>query len=216
MFVDIRVSRSVRAIGFRSDAFEKALGSGRYHHFPRLGNARVKSHQRGIKIVDASAAKDLLKLASEYARDNRRIIFFCACKWPKGCHRHTVAELLLKEADRIGRRIEVVEWPGGAAANEALKVKELVFKAVSRGSKSIPLDDGAVPPALAYLPWGSILKIVSNGQSLPVLTGPAKYSGGRWVLPICEQSEPGAVITRLRGLAEEFRERKGLQPMKSS
>src|SRR4051794_34834172 len=74
IFFDIRASRSVRAVGFRSDAFERSLPDGRYQWFPRLGNARIASHEAGIKIADPSAAKALLQEALLRARDKRRII----------------------------------------------------------------------------------------------------------------------------------------------
>jgi hypothetical protein len=40
-FVDLRMSRSVRAEGFRENAFEKVLGRGRYQWMPSLGNKRI-------------------------------------------------------------------------------------------------------------------------------------------------------------------------------
>jgi hypothetical protein len=48
---DIRASRSVRASGFRGDASEQPLPSGRYRWSPRLGNARITSRGLGIKIA---------------------------------------------------------------------------------------------------------------------------------------------------------------------
>jgi len=88
IFFDIRVSRSVRATGFQGSAFEQVLPRGRYRWFPRLGNERVTSHEAGCKIAEPFAAKILLEEALNHAGDNRRIIFFCACEFPRFCHRH--------------------------------------------------------------------------------------------------------------------------------
>src|SRR5258706_12253479 len=47
LWVDIRISRSVRAVGFRSHAFARLLGS-RYVWLPDLGNLSVQKRLPGI------------------------------------------------------------------------------------------------------------------------------------------------------------------------
>src|SRR5579883_3229098 len=54
LFVDLRISRSVRAEGFRENAFEKAVGRGRYQWMPSLGNKRL-TRRTGPRIqIDLS------------------------------------------------------------------------------------------------------------------------------------------------------------------
>jgi hypothetical protein len=223
VFFDIRTSRSVRAKGFRDDAFERLLPKGRYRWFPRLGNARIKTHEHGIKIADPFAAKILLEEAVGYARDNRRILFFCACERPRFCHRHIVARLVLEEANRIGRRVRIVEWPGGAVSRKTVKVTDSIFDGVVHGVRTyVPVDDRSLPLDQVFLPWGSILDVESHGKIFPVLTGPAKFRGrwelpvhGRWELPDSHPYEYRVGTSRLRADSEDFRKRWGFGPLEN-
>lgn len=83
IFVDTRIKRQVRAPGFNGDAFEKLLGKDRYVHMKELGNRSIVTHKGFIEIADPKAANDLLDMAIQAEKKNRRIIFFCACKQPK-------------------------------------------------------------------------------------------------------------------------------------
>jgi len=114
LFVDIRIHRAVRAKGFAGNAFERTVGKRRYRWMPELGNRSVLPGQRSdrIRIARPAAAADLLLLARAAAKDRRHVIFFCSCEQPRGCHRLTVARLVLKEAQRRGVRLMVEEWPG--------------------------------------------------------------------------------------------------------
>jgi hypothetical protein len=78
VFVDARLRRAVRAVGFRGDAFEKLLGADRHHHLRGLGNKLLD--QGSIELVDESTVGDLLDLAVANHRKRRRVIFFCACE----------------------------------------------------------------------------------------------------------------------------------------
>jgi hypothetical protein len=81
--VDVRISRSVRAAGFRGDIFRRTRGYDRYVWMPRLGNKQAGTEGGlRIQIKDPAAASDLLSLALEKTADRRRVIFFCACEWP--------------------------------------------------------------------------------------------------------------------------------------
>jgi hypothetical protein len=56
-FVDLRISRSVRAEGFKEKAFEMAVGRGRYHWMPSLGNKRIELRTSPrIQINEPAAA----------------------------------------------------------------------------------------------------------------------------------------------------------------
>ena len=65
VFVDVRLRREVRAIGFRGAAFAQTVGKDRYVWMKCLGNLRIAQHRGGIEIAEPSAAQDLLKLALE-------------------------------------------------------------------------------------------------------------------------------------------------------
>jgi hypothetical protein len=212
VFFDIRFHQRVRAEGFRDDAFEQLLGKRRYRWFKRLGNKNIGSDKRAeIKIADPFSAKILLEEAIEYARDKRRVIFFCACPFYRPCHRHTVARLVLDEATRIGRRVQIVEWPGGTVSTQTIQVKGSVFDSVRNGLKNVPFDGPPLPLDKACLPWGSIVNLESDGRSLSILTGPAKFER-RWLLPVYEQWDPSRTRIRPHARSEEFRQVHRLQP----
>jgi len=210
VFFDIRANRGARAPGFRDDAFQQMLPKGRYEWFPRLGNARIGTNESGIKLIDPFSAKILLENALRYAGDNRRVIFFCACEFPRRCHRHVVARLILEEANRIGRRVQVVEWPGEAATRKIVKIDDAVLDAVSRGLKNIPFDEITLPKNERCLPWGSIVELASQERRLSIITGPAKFRS-RWVLPVHGKCEPDTEKGRAHLRSETFRRKNGLQ-----
>ena len=82
LFVDIRISRSVRAKGFNGNSFEEMLGAQRHRWMKSLGNKRIVTGQGPrIQIADPGAANDLLDLAVTSAKEDRRVIFFCSCEW---------------------------------------------------------------------------------------------------------------------------------------
>src|SRR5262245_51914957 len=96
VFVDIRIRRSVRATGFNGPAFERLLGPNRHRWMKSLGNKFILSRTGPIiQIAEPEAAYELLDLALQLAKDNRRLLFFCSCQWPQrdsdSCHRVTVA-----------------------------------------------------------------------------------------------------------------------------
>src|SRR5579862_7440579 len=73
LFVDIRIGRDVRAIGFRAMAFEALVTPERYRWMPSLGN-RLASDQHGrVEITDPSKAGELLDVALECERRGQRV-----------------------------------------------------------------------------------------------------------------------------------------------
>ena len=183
IFADIRFNRAVRAIGFQGDAFKTLVGTKRYYWMKRLGNSNIGTDVSGIKIADPSAAIDLFDLAIDAAKDNRRIIFFCACDITSTCHRHTVAKLLAKEAKKRAAILTTAEWPGGEPQQIELSVPNDLYKKVVQGRKSVPL---AKPYGkLLTLPWNTVVKLIDEDEknSFLILTGPAKYADGPY-LPV--------------------------------
>jgi len=215
VFFDIRLQRSVRAKGFCGDAFERLLPKGRYRWFPRLGNARIATRESGTKIADPYSSRILLQEALRYAKANRRVIFFCACEFPRFCHRHVVANLLLKEAERTGHRIRITEWPGGTPIRTRVRVTKAIYKDVCGHILNVRLHSQSLPHDLVGLPWGSIVDVVSGKQSVPIISGPAKSQNG-WILPIWEKHEPNTRAARLRGASQKWLKSQGFRTIQSS
>lgn len=218
IFVDIRISRSVRAEGFSGDAFRQTVGAARYLWMPDLGNVAVIEHTSGIRIKKPEAAEDLLDVALDAWTRNHRLLFYCSCEFPgvKGhnnaCHRTTVAHLVLDAARRRGRSIELVEWPGGEPTAIDLEVDPKVFSKVSSGLKSVPLPPPLQLGTYGALPWCSIANLQSGDRSISVVTGPAKCDSRGWHLPILDGPSAGSeTIDSLRGSAERLRRECGFR-----
>jgi hypothetical protein len=183
VFVDVRISRSVRAVGFREKALEKLLGSDRYIWMNRLGNDAIIEGGK-MRIHDPSAAADLLELARENAMKRRRVIFFCSCEVPSGCHRSRVADLVLEEARR--RQVDAVidEWPGGEPRVHDVRLsKESISQRIG-GRASLPFTRVQNLAEIAGLPWGSAVKVTAPGEYTFLTSGPAIVVRGKWALPI--------------------------------
>lgn len=211
LFADVRIRRSVRAVQFRDKAFSELVGEDRYRWMKGLGNAAVIDSSLGsIAIKNPKEARLLLDLAVECGNTNRRVLFFCACEEPLICHRSEVGRLVLEEARQRHMDIEIVEWPGGTPDVLHEKTSEEVIRKLQRGLKTFPLPDR--PDLVKYggLPWGTIVEASSDYRRLAFLSGPARYSGGRWGLTVL--SEPSTAMSQLESLAREFRRSKGYEP----
>jgi hypothetical protein len=174
LWVDIRISRSVRAAGFRDAAFEKLLGT-QYVWMQDLGNRSILDGKPRIDIRRPAAADELLELALRSAR--RRLIFFCSCELPGGCHRHVVAELVVTAANARGVGVEVVEWPGGEPVAVSFDLSPATFRAVARGGhKTLAVPPGMGLAAAVSLPWASQAVLAAGEESVSVLLGPALFT----------------------------------------
>jgi hypothetical protein len=203
VFVDTRIRRSVRAAGFTGNAFGELLGD-RHVWMPRLGNKHILSRTGPyIQIADPAAADDLLDLA--VGRPERRVIFFCACKWPRcggevACHRVEVGRLVLAAALRRGEDVEVVEWPGGTPRRIGLDVPANILRAIRAGRATVPLPAGVELADVAGLPWGSVAEWSSGGEACARLIGPAVKLPGGWALPVFGDPAGAATFRRDYGL----------------
>jgi len=222
LFVDIRLSRSVRAPGFSGRAFEDAVGSSRYRWLPDLGNLAVQDGgDDAIRIKNPAAAETLLDIAEGAARDNRRVMFFCACEFPgvegqdECCHRTTVARLVLEAARRKNLAARVVEWPGGEPPSNGfvLELAEPAFEKVRRGAVWIPLEEPVPLVEVAGLPWGTVTFVQCRGKGpewyFRLLAGPARYSKAGWQLPVCEDIDLESSSEEILDQVREFREEWG-------
>lgn len=77
VFVDVRLSRSVRAPGFNGNALGRVLGD-RYQHLPRLGNTAIRTGRGPMRLARPEEAAALLGIALEALAQRRRVVFFCA------------------------------------------------------------------------------------------------------------------------------------------
>jgi hypothetical protein len=217
VFVDIRIRRAVRAVGFRSDAFEKKLGATRHRWMRGLGNQGILDPSGGMRLADETAVSDLLDLVVESHAGRRRVIFFCACEAPRkdgerGCHRDLVAELLIKVAHSRKIDLSVVEWPGGAPGHLVAAFPPEAAQAVLRGAKSVRLPPGMRPAASVAVPWGSYALVERPEDSVPVIVGPAIHEQGRWALQVPWRIPAFSGEQQLQRAIEALRKGSGYEP----
>lgn len=212
LFVDTRIRRAVRAVGFQGSAFAGRLG-GRYVWMQGLGNEAIRTGEGGIRIARPDDAGRLLDLA--LADKSRRVLFFCGCRWPKQdgrivCHRCTVAGLVLQEAARRGEASEVIEWPGEAPRWFTLEPTPEVRTALRRRAAYLPFSaDAAV--ALQGPPWGSVAALELDAGTVRLLVGPAALHGGVWRLPMYDTfNDPQTPEEVIRDRIAAFRRQHGL------
>lgn len=222
MFVDIHYSRSVRAIGFRDQAFEKLLGHKRYRWMRSLGNAAIRSRRGGMRIQCPDAAEQLLDLAIDAAAANKRIIFFCSCPSPHGaewCHRTKVAKLLLRVARRRQVAVEIEEWPGGIPARTVghrVHISEAELRKVRQGAVNVSITPQQATADLAGLPWGALVELVARGERQVVSVGPPQYRAKRWWLPVfLVPVEEGDSAARLTPFVHRLRSSSKLDALRS-
>lgn len=217
IFVDIRIRRTVRAIGFQGTNFEKLLGQDRHRWMKSLGNEYiVKRTGPGIQIADPSAADDLLDLALEAGKQQRRLLFFCSCALPRNdgqtaCHRDTVADLVLESAENRKERIEIIEWPGGQPQQIDVTVPPAVFKALGKGRVSIPLEESPDLATFAGLPWGSVVTVRSGNQAMRAISGPATCQPSGWALPVFFTFDADTDVAEIEEQSAELRRSWGLE-----
>jgi hypothetical protein len=219
MFVDVRISRSVRAKGFNGNAFGQLVGVGRYRHLPGLGNLAVLGVSGPtIQIKDPARALDLLHIALGLAGADRRVLFFCSCEFPRleenenCCHRVTVARLVLEAATERQLPLEVVEWPGGEPQVLDLRLPPAEAGKLLRGGKSVPLGQELPSASFGSLPWGSIARVHSAIGEFGVAVGPARYGRGGWYLPVpWETADKDASIPGLQAKASQWRREFGYE-----
>jgi hypothetical protein len=213
-FVDVRASRNVRAAGFRGNAFADLLGAGRHLWMRSLGNRPV-APGGAPQVEDPSAARGLLEDALGRARRRQRVIFFCGCPYPRcegkrACHRDRVSALLVRAARRLGRRVRVVEWPGGKPRHLEWEAPEAVFKGLGRGLWSLPLRGAFDRAGVASLPHGSVVTVRSAGERKHLVCGPAQVTAGEWSLPVFAWYQ-GAPLGEALRRGREHRARHGLR-----
>jgi hypothetical protein len=207
--IDIRLRRSGRAPGFISDAFEKTIGRNRYRWMPELGNKAIAEGGR-LRINKPAFARELLSEAVKRAKRRQRVIFFCACKVPKECHRSKVATLVLEEAKRQGIKLEIVEWPGSGTTKEAVvDISEHEMRKIARGRKSVDLGKTIPPLDLLGLPARSIVWLKSASDTMFGIGDAAKHNKLGWYLPLNKTSHTDPTALRQRALRD--RQRKGFE-----
>jgi hypothetical protein len=209
IFVDTRLRRQGRAKGFVGNAFRDLVGESRYRWMQDLGNLAIATGRGGIRIKNPAAVAELLELAVRAADQRRRLIFYCACEFPwfngmMNCHRRLVADLLLAHAEKVGRPISVVEWPGGEAIEARLEVDRKLFRAVMGGRKGIPFSSSRLND-FAGLPWGSVVAVECEGGGTighllvrPPRFAASKTGAGFWYLPVIGARCHQEIVTRAR------------------
>jgi hypothetical protein len=183
-----------------------------------LGNSRIGTGGNGIKIKDPSAVEGLLDVVIEAHQEKRRVIFFCSCEEPKGCHRLTVAGLLRQAAARREVELTTVEWPGGDTRTAHIEVADSVIRSVLNGASRVPLGQlrGTAMRDLLALPWYSRVKLSAADSEIAIISGPAKLTRG-WYLPVCGPpvSRARDSLSSLRLQATRTRKLNGYEPRHS-
>jgi hypothetical protein len=208
-FADVRLSRSVRAPGFRGGALGTFVGADRYRWFEGLGNSKIATHEVGVQIANPGDASLLLDYVVMQAASKRRVLFFCACpvNQPEPCHRHEVATLLLHSARARDLDLTVVEWPGGDPENRELRLR--ADKVKGAGRTTVPLGKRLPQDGFATFPWGSIVRVRLGNEVYEIVTGPAIFKT-EWVLPVLDVARPddppgGSLTERARDLRAQFK-----------
>ncbi|HEY1098308.1 MAG TPA: hypothetical protein VGF99_05245 [Myxococcota bacterium] len=192
VFVDARLRRSVRAVGFRDRAFEQLLGVDRYRWLKGLGNSAIADGGEW-RLHDDSALDTLLALIETEQRERRRrIIFFCSCGQPgTGCHRHQlIAKQLIRRARSAETSLDVVEWPGGPTTTMTQHVdRQLVAALRSKAAIASPSQPRSMrwphPELLHSAAWGSVLRATADDDTtVDTWIGPPTASRDAWYLPI--------------------------------
>ena len=214
VFVDVRLSRSVRAPAFRDRAFERAMGPKRYVWIPKLGNKRFRTG--GMELQDETGARDLLDVIVSASKESKRVIFFCACESPiavDGCHRYLARDALLREGKRARMPLTVQEWPGTAPSGEVdllVNADEACADALDRKRDWIPLPATVKVADLAGLPFGALVRFATGGGPVHVLAGQVLFRKGRWHLRRLDDRATGPAA--LLAAAHAYRRGLALQP----
>lgn len=211
LFVDIRIRRSVRAVGFRDGNFAEAAGRKRYSWLKSLGNKRIVT-KRGAKvqIANPAGAVELLDVALEAAADRRRVIFFCSCELPRWagkptCHRVAVAKLVVQEAQDRKLPVAVAEWPGQESREIDLALDERTIELVLKNRFAIPLGTKVDLPALGSLGLGSVATLHGGKYTVRRVVDRMVWRKEQWQLPIREwYMDPGVGIADYRRLAKTW------------
>lgn len=211
-FVDLRMSRSVRATGFREAAFEQTVGRDRYRWMRSLGNKRIVSRSGPpIQINDPAAVEELLGAGLARIAKRQRLIIFCSCGLPGrpgehgSCHRATVASLLLKTAAKRNVSLTIAEWPGGQPRSATVRISDAGAHRVMGGALNAVLGTRQPPADPLGLPWGSIVRFKSPDFQRQAIADPPVFRGGKWLLPLpfgAAEERPNAKALKKQTLRE--------------
>jgi len=197
-FVDIRIRRAVRAVGFCDDNFKDVIGSRRYRWEKDLGNKSIITRKNYIEIQNPKVVQTLLELSLEKAKLKQRVIYFCACEIPSECHRNTITKLLINRARKQKKKIIVSEWPG---VNTQIKSAEihvdlLTFKSIKAGKKSIKASNILTPACIT--PWGTKAIIYCNesDEILEVYLGYSRYLKDGWYWQVLYDSDNNLIKSK--------------------
>lgn len=198
IFYDIRIRRTVRAVGFNGDNFRDVIGSKRYRWEKELGNKSILTRKNYIEILNPQAVHGLLELALEKEKINQRVIYFCACEIPSECHRNTVTKLLINHARKQKKKIIVSEWPGVSSQKKPVEIHVdlLTFKSIKAGKKSIKASNILTPACITT--WGTkaIIKCNYSDDILEVYLGYARYLNDGWYWQILYDSDKSLVKSK--------------------
>jgi hypothetical protein len=93
-------------------------------------------------------------------------------------------------------------------------VPEVIFKGISGKILNVRLSSQTLPRDLVGLPWGSIVDVVSGKESIPIISGPAKFHNG-WTLPILGKREANTPAAQLHRASEKWLKSHGIKTIQN-
>ena len=193
LFVDVRARRTVRAEGFRGDAFERSVKPSNYRWMRGLGNEAILTGRGPVRLIEPGDVNELLEtiLAQARLQPPRHVIFFCSCRSPSlpgpgKCHRFLVASRLKAAAKKRGIPLRTEEWPGGKPSRRAihLSVRPDVMDQILANAATVRLGRTLNQDELLGLPHGSSVRFEDGSRKRVVRVDSPVFKAGRWQLPI--------------------------------
>jgi hypothetical protein len=216
VFADVRAKRTVRAVGFRGDSFERAVGRDHYRWLGGLGNAAVMTGRGRTRLIRPEDAFELLGLIVAQGRADRRVIIFCSCESPwraPWCHRQLVARALREAAKAQRVRLVLQEWPGGKvsrATQSTIDVPPGTLRAVRAGQRWVTFGQSRPKPSVLGLPVGALVSLVERRDSETVSLCPPRFVNGTWKFELFLPPDPSRA--NLVARASHERRRLHLEP----
>lgn len=125
-WVDVRLRRSVRAVGFSGNNPEKILGRGYYSWISDFGNKAIEGGH-GIKDIHRGFLQ-LQEELHEAEKGNYDLIMFCSCDL-SSCHRYEVRRQISQMEE--GKGIEFREWPYSEVSEIDLRKHDIEISPVA-------------------------------------------------------------------------------------
>jgi hypothetical protein len=127
-----------------------------------------------------------------------------------------VAKLLIREAQKLGRRLNVVEWPGGKPCElkEPIRVTNRSMPTASSPNLYLRRFSDELLARYASLPTGSIVTVSINGETRRFPVASLRYSRPkrRWYFETL-RNEGYVSVRAADGAVQKYRDEYGYSPV---